>query len=92
MLFTYYWWHGLPLTFIQHELDLGILLFYASVCLYIYTLLYLLAHATPIDWANFCREVATHIVLNNSQKIGGPGVIVEINESEFGKSNSSSQK
>jgi len=55
---------------------------------YIYTLLYLLAHATPIlsTGQNFCREVAAHIVLNNSQKICGPRVIVEIDESKFGKS------
>ena len=45
------------------------------------------AHGTPIDWANFCREVAEDIVINNSEKIGGRGIIVEIDESKFGKSN-----
>jgi hypothetical protein len=44
------------------------------------------AHGTPIDWANFCREVAEDIVINNSEKIGGPGIFVEIDESKFGKS------
>ncbi|EFX60123.1 hypothetical protein DAPPUDRAFT_19746, partial [Daphnia pulex] len=38
-----------------------------------------------IDWANFCREVAEDIVINNSEKIGGVGVVVEIDESKFGK-------
>jgi hypothetical protein len=42
---------------------------------------------TPIDWANFCREVAEDIMFHNSEKIGGPGVTVEIDESKFGKSN-----
>jgi hypothetical protein len=36
---------------------------------------------------NFCREVAEDIMINNFEKIGGPGVIVEIDESKFGKSN-----
>jgi hypothetical protein len=47
------------------------------------TLLYFIAHSTPIDWANFCREVAEYIMINNSEKIGGPGFIVEIDESKF---------
>ncbi|KZR98075.1 Uncharacterized protein APZ42_006686 [Daphnia magna] len=57
-----------------------------------YTILYstilnyfFLAHGTPIDWYNFCREVSEDIVINNSEKIGGVGITVEIDESKFGK-------
>jgi hypothetical protein len=39
-----------------------------------------------VDWAAFCREVAIDAVIYKSQKIGGPGKIVEIDESKFGKS------
>ena len=42
---------------------------------------------TITDWASFCREVAIDTVFEHSEKIGGKGVIVEIDESEFGKSN-----
>lgn len=40
-----------------------------------------------IDWYNFCREVSEDVVINNSEKIGGFGITVEIDESKFGKSN-----
>ncbi len=57
---------------------------YNIVCYCI--LLYFLAHATVIDWASFCREVAEDIIISSSELIGGPGIIVEIDESKFGKS------
>lgn len=41
---------------------------------------------TIVDWSSFCRKVAVDQVLDNPVKIGGPGVIVEIDESKFGKS------
>ena len=41
---------------------------------------------TKVDWSNFCREIAIDVVLKNFEKIGGPGVIVEVDESKFGKS------
>ncbi len=41
---------------------------------------------TIVDWNSFCREVAIDVVFNHSEKNGGPGVIVEIDESKFGKS------
>ncbi len=41
---------------------------------------------TLVDWSNYCREVAIDVVITNSEKIGGEGVIVEIDESKFGKS------
>ena len=66
LMFTYYWWTGVPLNFIEKELGV--------------------AHQTIIDWASFCRELAIDVVFNNSEKIGGPGTIVEIDESKFGKS------
>ena len=44
------------------------------------------ASHTVCDWASFCREVAIDAMIVNSKKIGGPGIIVEIDESKFGKS------
>jgi len=38
------------------------------------------------DWGRFCREVAIDEVMNTPQKIGGPRIVVEIDESKFGKS------
>jgi len=40
---------------------------------------------TAVDWAMFCREVLYHGMIKNKQKLGGPGVVVEIDESKFGK-------
>jgi len=44
------------------------------------------SNKTVVDWANFAREVATEAMLENPERIGGPGAIVEIDESKFGKS------
>jgi len=40
---------------------------------------------TLCDSGSFCREVAIHEVMKKSEQIGGEGVVVEINESKFGK-------
>ncbi|GBL73930.1 hypothetical protein AVEN_230867-1 [Araneus ventricosus] len=40
---------------------------------------------TATDWASFCREVCQDILIWRSSKIGGPGIVVEIDESKFGK-------
>jgi len=41
---------------------------------------------TVTDWGNYLREaVAADILLNDECQIGGPGIIVEIDESKFGK-------
>ena len=40
---------------------------------------------TTVDWYNFCREVCVEIVAAERGQIGGPGKIVEIDESKFGK-------
>ena len=40
---------------------------------------------TIVDWYNFCREVCVEIVAAERGQIGGPGKIVEIDESKFGK-------
>lgn len=40
---------------------------------------------TLCDWASYCREVAIDAVFNQSEKIGGPNIVVEIDESKFGK-------
>lgn len=44
-----------------------------------------ISHSTIVDWYNFSREVCLSILELNSQRIGGPGKVVEIDESKFGK-------
>ena len=44
-----------------------------------------LSKPTIVDWCSFCREVVISWLLKRSQKIGGPGLTVEIDESKFGK-------
>lgn len=40
---------------------------------------------TFCDWSNFVREVMEYwSITNSSEKIGGPGIIVEIDEAKFG--------
>ena len=39
-----------------------------------------------VDWCHFCREVCLeYLARQNTSLIGGPGTIVEIDESKFGK-------
>ncbi|XP_068240858.1 uncharacterized protein [Palaemon carinicauda] len=40
---------------------------------------------TLVDWYNFCRGVCEQILILDNKKIGGPGHIVEVDESKFGK-------
>lgn len=40
---------------------------------------------TVVDWSNFCREVCIGWVHDNSEKLGGEGKIVEIDEAKFGR-------
>lgn len=40
---------------------------------------------TVTDWTSFCREVCMEVCLMSSEPIGGVGMIVEIDESKFGK-------
>ena len=46
-----------------------------------------LSHATIAKFNNFFREIISDYVLENfsNRKIGGPGLVVEIDESMFGK-------
>ena len=37
------------------------------------------------DWASLCREVCVEVCIDGNEKLGGPGVTVEIGESKFGK-------
>lgn len=41
--------------------------------------------STDVDWASFCREVCEVTVMNESERIGGPGIVVQIDESKFAK-------
>ena len=43
------------------------------------------SNSTIVDWYNFAREVCVTILEKDSQPIGGPGKVVEIDESKFGK-------
>ncbi|CAG8712934.1 33433_t:CDS:2, partial [Gigaspora margarita] len=38
-----------------------------------------------VDWYNFCRDICCVTLMNQSDKIGGEGKVVEIDESKFGK-------
>ena len=44
-----------------------------------------ISEKTVIDFYNFCREVCVVLLEKHSEKIGGPGKIVEVDESKFGK-------
>lgn len=44
-----------------------------------------LSDHTIVDWFQFCRDVCANAILTVSEKIGGPGKIVEIDESKFGR-------
>ena len=44
-----------------------------------------LSKKTVVEWTYFFRECCLTIMLENSEKIGGNGVEVEIDESKFGK-------
>ena len=41
---------------------------------------------TLVDWYSFAREVCLQIAISDNEQIGGDGVVVEIDESKFGKS------
>ncbi|RWS19021.1 uncharacterized protein B4U80_00420, partial [Leptotrombidium deliense] len=45
----------------------------------------MLSHSTAVDCSGFCREVAFDALMDIRKKLGGPGKIVEIDESKFGK-------
>jgi len=40
---------------------------------------------TVIGWYNYCRQICLYDVITTERKIGGDGVVVEIDESAFGK-------
>ena len=48
-----------------------------------------ISHQTVVDWYNFCREVCVEVLQEKEEEfggqVGGPGTIVEIDESKFGK-------
>ena len=44
-----------------------------------------LSSKTSVDWASFCRQGCIDAVITQVVPIGGPGKIVEIDESLFGK-------
>ena len=44
-----------------------------------------LAESTGVDWDSFCCKVCEITLLENSERLGGEGKIVQIDESKFGK-------
>lgn len=40
---------------------------------------------TVVDWCHCLREVCIHFINSRSQKLGGPGKMVEIGEAKFGR-------
>ncbi|KAJ8971098.1 hypothetical protein NQ314_000880 [Rhamnusium bicolor] len=44
-----------------------------------------LSSSTVVDWSNFCREVCIACIVDASECIGGPGIVVEIDEAKMGK-------
>ena len=38
-----------------------------------------------VDWNQFCRDIAVNYFFNNHVQLGGPGSIVEIDESLFSR-------
>lgn len=43
------------------------------------------SQTTVVDWFSFCREVVADYVVQQSQPLGGPGKVVEIDEAKLGK-------
>ena len=41
--------------------------------------------STAVDWESFCREVCEVKLMESSERIGGNGKVVQIDESKFGK-------
>lgn len=45
-----------------------------------------MSERTVVDWSNFCREICINsIVLLDVDTVGGPGMVVEVDEAKFGK-------
>ena len=44
-----------------------------------------LAESTGVDWDSFCHEVCEITLLENGEKLGRNGKLVQIDESKFGK-------
>ena len=44
-----------------------------------------LSDHTVVDWSNYLREVCIEVISQQSEKIGGVGKVVEIDEAKIGK-------
>jgi len=44
-----------------------------------------ISSSTVVNWSSFCREVCIYWLEKSSQVLGGPGVVVEVDEAKFGK-------
>ena len=43
------------------------------------------APATVVDWKNFMKDICVEEIIEDPEPLGEPGVIVEIDESKFGR-------
>jgi hypothetical protein len=50
-----------------------------------------MAHRTAIDWSSMCREILLYTLPELSEKIGGYGKVVTIDESNFKKTRKNAQ-
>ena len=41
--------------------------------------------ATVVDWKDFMRDICVEEIIQDAEHLGGPGIIVEIDEFKFGK-------
>ncbi|KAJ8941988.1 hypothetical protein NQ314_010212 [Rhamnusium bicolor] len=44
-----------------------------------------MSSTTVVDWSNFCREVCIGFIVDASECIRGPGIVVEIDEAKMVK-------
>lgn len=44
-----------------------------------------MSHCTTVDWSNYLREICASALLRTRKIIGGPGLTVEIDESQFSR-------
>ena len=77
------WFENCKLTFEQiFEFFFS---FIANLAVNQTSFLFNISNTTIVDYFNFCREICVEFCLRQTEAIGGPGTIVEIDESKFGK-------
>jgi transposase-like protein len=77
--------------FAGQKLSLGDICYLTFLWLFLphprHKLIMLELHVSPhtvVDWSSFCREVCVYWLHERSEVLGGPGVVVEIDEAKIG--------